>query len=121
MSLAASLAPLARTLITPEGTALAFSRTTNTTDPISNVSVPSTVTWTSVGMFLKADVPTISQVNGRRVVTRTLLVPGLGLTITPRAGDSVTAAGVTYTVGAVEVTAQTDGVTAPLVRVTVTA
>jgi hypothetical protein len=125
-SLAAKLAPLARTLVTPEGMPLTFTRTVEGEyDGISNTRAePSTLTWDAVGMWVKNKdrdaTIAASSGTGQLVTRRTLLIPGLG--ITPmQAGDVVLANGATYTVADVERVADTDGVTVPLYRVQVTA
>jgi hypothetical protein len=123
------MARLAQSLVSPAGlTGFACTVTRAVVadyDPISGVVFPPIVTsWPGTGMWAKTGTtPTlaVSTDTPRRVITRTLLMPGRSMTMRPMPGDVVTVDGFAYTVGDVTHVGDADGTTPPLYRVTVSA
>ena len=129
MTLVASMARLAQSLVSPSGLAglaVSFTRATVADyDPLSGVVFPPVMaTWAGSGMWAKdGTAPTIavSTETPQRIITRVLLVPGLSVSTRPEPGDVVTVAGAMYTVADVTHVGDADGSTPPLYRLQVRA
>jgi len=127
MTLVARFADLAASLIAPSGLTgfvCTFRREVPSGyDPIAGVVAPNVVTtWPGAAIWAKAQ-PTraVAGETAQRQTTRALLVPGRSVSVAPMPGDTLTVAGVPYTVADVTHLGDADATTPPLYRLTVRA